>query len=164
VAGHSAPGPTLSSTRTRRRSRAHRELEVLCSAIMGSYRRPERMRRLLGTLFVAWALSPSGAGACGLSGPWYVSSDDGYTGIFIIEEVTDDVSCEAQLRAFSPVGESALEACRVLRSDKVVVYCEIISASFFFGPPSNFILDDQGSVLKGRWISDISGNVIFVKQ
>jgi hypothetical protein len=51
-------GPTLSSTRTRRRSRAHRELEVLCSAIMGSYRRPERMRRLLGTLF----------GSCGIFG------------------------------------------------------------------------------------------------
>jgi hypothetical protein len=124
----------------------------------------EPMRRLLGILFATWTLSPSGAGACGLSGPWYVSSDDGYTGIFLIEKVVDEVTCEARLNVFSPLGDSAVEACRVLRSDKVVVYCEIISASFFFGPPDNFILDDQGSVLKGRWISDISGNVVFVKQ
>jgi predicted small lipoprotein YifL len=62
------------------------------------------MRRLLKVLFVAWALSPSGAGACGLTGPWYVSSDDGYTGIFVIEQVLDDASCEARLNVFSPLG------------------------------------------------------------
>jgi hypothetical protein len=90
------------------------------------------MRRLLGILFAAWALSPSETGGCGLSGPWYVRSDDGYTGIFVIEKVIDEVTCEARLSVFSPVGDSALEACRVLRSDKVVIYCEIISASFFF--------------------------------
>ena len=117
------------------------------------------MRRLLGILFAAWALSPSGAGACGLSGSWYVSSDDGYTGIFIIEKVIDDASCEARLSVFSPVGESAVELCRVLRSDKVVIYCEIISASFFFKAPDNFILEEQGEVLKGRWISDISATL-----
>lgn len=122
------------------------------------------MRRLLGFLLAMWALFPSGAGACGLSGPWYVRSDDGYTGIFIIEQVIDDVSCEARLTVFSPLGESALEACRVLRSDKVVIDCEIVSASFFFGAPDNFILEDHGEVLKGRWISDISANVLFEKQ
>ena len=122
------------------------------------------MRRLLGILFVVGALSPSGAGACGLSGPWYVSSDDGYTGIFIVERVIDEESCEARLSVFSPLGESAVETCRVLRSDKVVIYCEIISASFFFKAPDNFILEDQGEVLKGRWISDISANVEFAKQ
>ena len=122
------------------------------------------MRRLLGILFVAWALASSGAGACGLSGPWYVTSDDGYTGIFTIEKVIDDARCEARLNVFSPLGDSAVEACRVLRSDNIVIYCEIISASFFFGSPDNFILEDQGEVLKGRWISDISGNVVFVKQ
>jgi hypothetical protein len=39
--------------------------------------------------------------------------------------------------------------------------CGMVSSS---GRRTIFILDDQGSVLKGRWISDISGNVIFVKQ
>ena len=121
------------------------------------------MRRLLGILFVAWALASSGAGACGLSGPWYVTSDDGYTGIFTIEKVIDDARCEARLNVFSPLGDSAVEACRVLRSDKVVVYCEIISASFFKAP-DNFILEDQGEVLKGRWVSDISGKVVFFRQ
>ena len=121
------------------------------------------MRRLLGILLVAWALSPTGAGACGLTGPWYVSSDDGYTGIFIVEEVIDEVTCEAQLRVFSPLGESAVEACRVLRSDRIVIYCEVISTSLFWHP-DNFILEDRDEVLKGRWISDISGNVEFAKQ
>jgi hypothetical protein len=130
---------------------------------MGSCGRLEPMRRLLGILFAAWTLSPSGAGACGLSGPWYVSSDDGYTGIFVIEKVIDDASCEARLNVFSPLGDSAVEACRVLRSDNIVIYCEVISTSFFWHP-DNFILEDQGSVLTGRWISDISGNVAFVKQ
>src|ERR671919_1220050 len=120
------------------------------------------MRCLFGILFAASALSPAGAGACGLSGPWYVSSDDGYTGIFIVEKVIDGASCEARLSVFSPVGESAVEACRVLRSDKVVIYCEIISASFFKAP-DNFILEDRGEVLEGRWISDISANVVFAK-
>jgi hypothetical protein len=46
----------------------------------------------------------------------------------------------------------------------VVIYCDIISAGFFFGGPANFILEDQGELLKGRWMSDISGNVVFVKQ
>jgi hypothetical protein len=122
------------------------------------------MCRLLCILFVAWALVPSGAGACGLSGPWYVRSDDGYTGIFIIEEVIDESTCEARLSAFSPLGESAVEACRVLRSEKVVIYCEILEASQFFWIPDNFILEDQGQVLKGQWISNTSGNVVFVKQ
>jgi predicted small lipoprotein YifL len=122
------------------------------------------MRRLLGILFVAWALAPSGVGACGLSGPWYVRSDDGYTGIFTIEEVIDESTCEARLSAFSPLGESAVEACRVLRSEKVVIYCEVVEASQFFWTPDNFILEDQGEVLKGQWISNTSGNVVFVKQ
>jgi hypothetical protein len=122
------------------------------------------MRRLLGILFAAWVLAPPGASACGLSGPWYVRSDDGYTGIFIIEKVIDDVSCEARLNVFSPAGESAVALCRVLRSDKIVVYCEIMFASFFLKPPDNFILEDHGEVLRGRWISDISTNVVFTKQ
>ena len=78
---------------------------------------PGAMRRLLVILFVAWALHPSAAGACGLSGPWYVSSDDGCTGIFVIETAIDDTSCEARRNVFSPLGDSAVEACRVLRSD-----------------------------------------------
>jgi hypothetical protein len=122
------------------------------------------MRRLLGILFVAWALAPSDAGACGVSGPWYVRSDDGYTGIFVIEKVIDETSCEARLSAFSPLGESAIEACRVLRSDKVVIYCEVVEASQFFWTPDNFILEDQGEVLDGRWISNYFGSVVFVKQ
>jgi hypothetical protein len=121
------------------------------------------MRRLLGILLVAWALSPAAAGACGLSGPWYVSSDDGYTGIFIVEKVIDSASCEARLNVFSPLGDNAVEACRVLRSDNIVIYCDVISTSLFW-QPDNFILEDQGEVLRGRWISDISGNVVFVKQ
>jgi hypothetical protein len=92
---------------------------------------PELMHRLLGISFLAWALSPSSAGACGLSGPWYVSSEDGYAGIFIVEKAIDDGSCEARLSVFSPLGDSAVEICRVLRSDKVVIYCEIISGGFF---------------------------------
>jgi hypothetical protein len=122
------------------------------------------MRRLPGFLFVVWALAPSGAAACGLSGPWYVRSDDGYTGIFIIEKVIDESNCEARLSAFSPLGESAVEACRVLRSDKVVIYCEVVEASQFFWTPDNFILEDQGKILEGRWISNTSGNVVFLKQ
>jgi hypothetical protein len=121
------------------------------------------MHRLLGISFLAWALSPSSAGACGLSGPWYVSSEDGYTGIFIVEKVIDDASCEARLSVFSPLGDSAVETCRVLRSEKVVIYCEIISGGFFKAP-DNFILEDRGEVLRGRWISDISANVLFAKQ
>ena len=121
------------------------------------------MHRLLGILFLAWALPPSGAGACGLSGPWYVSSEDGYTGVFIVEKVIDSASCEARLSVFSPLGDSAVEACRVLRSDKVVIYCEIVSEGFFKAP-DNFILEDRGEVLEGRWISDISANVLFAKQ
>lgn len=121
------------------------------------------MRGLLGILFAGWLLCPSGAAACGLSGPWYVSSDDGFTGIFIIEKVIDDASCEARLNVFSPLGDSAVEARRVLRSDNIVIYCEVISTSFFWHP-DNFILEDQGTILKGRWISDISGTVVFVSQ
>jgi hypothetical protein len=121
------------------------------------------MHRLLGILFLARALCPSSAGACGLSGPWYVSSEDGYTGVFIVERVIDRATCEARLSVFSPLGDSATEACRVLRSDKVVVYCDIVSASFFKAS-DNFILEDQGEVLRGRWISDISANVVFAKQ
>ena len=131
---------------------------------MGSCGRLESMRRLLGILFAAWALAPSGAAACGLSGPWYVRSDDGYTGMFIIEKVIDETSCEARLTVFSSLGESAVEACRVLRSDKVVIYCEVVEASLFFWTPDNFILEDQGEVLEGRWISNTSGNVVFTKQ
>jgi hypothetical protein len=41
---------------------------------------------------------------CGLSGAWFVSSDD-YIGIFIVEKVIDRASCEARLSVFSPVGE-----------------------------------------------------------
>jgi hypothetical protein len=125
--------------------------------------RPELMHRLLGISFLAWVLSPSGAGACGLSGPWYVSSEDGYTGLFIIEKVIDATSCDARLSVFSPLGDSAVEACRVLRSDKVVIYCEVMFGDFFKAP-DNFILEDRGDVLEGRWISDISANVLFSKQ
>jgi hypothetical protein len=92
-----------------------------------------------------------------------VSSDDGYTGIFMVEKVIDGASCEAPLSVFSPPGDSAVEARRVLRSDKVVIYCEIVSASFFRAP-DNFILEDRGEVLRGRWVSDISGNVVFARQ
>jgi hypothetical protein len=63
---------------------------------------PKPMRRLLGILFVAWALAPSAAAACGLTGPWYARSDDGYTGIFIIEKVIDESSCEAPTERFLP--------------------------------------------------------------
>ena len=122
------------------------------------------MHRLSVILFVAAAFAPSGGDACGLSGPWHIRSDDGYTGIFIIENVIDETSCEARLRAFSPLGESAVEACRVLRSDNVVIYCEVVEASQFFWTPDNFILEDQGEVLEGRWISNTPGNVAFVKQ
>jgi hypothetical protein len=125
--------------------------------------RADLMHRLLAISFLAWALSLSDAGACGLSGPWYVSSEDGYTGIFIVEKVIDDTSCEARLSVFSPLGDSAVERCRVLRSDKVVIYCNINSASAFKAP-DNFILDDRGDVLEGRWISDISTHVEFTKQ
>jgi hypothetical protein len=121
------------------------------------------MRRLLEILFVAWALAPSAAGACGLAGPWYVRSDDGYTGIFVIEKVVDEVTCEARLNVFSPLGDSAVEACRVLRSDNIVISCEVVATSFFWHP-DNFILEDQGEILKGRWISDILANVVFARQ
>ena len=121
------------------------------------------MRRLLGILFVGWTLSAPGAKACGLSGPWYVSSDDGYTGIFLIEHVINDTSCEARLNVFSPLGDYAVEACHVLRSDKIVIYCEVVSTNFFW-EPDNFILQDQGEALRGRWISDLSANVVFARQ
>ena len=114
-------------------------------------------------VFAMWWLYPFTAGACGLSGPWYVSSDDGYTGIFVVEKVIDDLTCDARLSVFSPVGDSAVEACRVLRSENIVISCEIVSTSFFWHP-DNFILEDQGDVLKGQWISDITGNVVFTKQ
>ena len=52
----------------------------------------------------------------------------------------------------------------MLRSDKVVIYCEVVEASQSFWIPDNFILEDQGEVLKGQWISNTSGNVVFVKQ
>ena len=121
------------------------------------------MRSAIAIVFAMWWLYPFTAGACGLSGPWYVSSDDGYTGIFVIEKVVDDVTCEAGLNVFSPLGDSAVEACRVLRSVNIVISCEIVSTSFF-RHPDNFILEDQGDVLKGQWISDITGDVLFTKQ
>jgi hypothetical protein len=121
------------------------------------------MRHMLAIAFATWVLCPTGASACGLSGPWYVSSDDGYTGIFVIEQVIDDASCEARLNVFSPLGDSAVEACRVLRSDNIVIYCEVVSTSFFW-QQDNFILEDRGEVLTGRWISDISANVVFARQ
>ena len=121
------------------------------------------MHRLLAILFVARAFSPTDTGACGLIGPWYVSSEDGYTGLFTIEKVIDQTSCEARLSVFSPLGGSAVEACRVLRSDKVVIYCEIVSGGFLKAP-DNFILEDRGAVLEGRWISDISAYVEFTKE
>jgi hypothetical protein len=93
-----------------------------------------------------------------------VRSDDGYTGVLIIEKVIDESSCEARLSAFSPLWESAVEACRVLRSDKVVIYCEVVEATQLFWTPDNFILEDQGEVLEGRWISNTSGKVVFVRQ
>ena len=56
--------------------------------------RTTAMRNLFASLLAIRVLSPSAAGACGLSGPWYVSSYDGYTGIFVIEKVVDGVrSC-----------------------------------------------------------------------
>jgi hypothetical protein len=108
-----------------------------------------------------WALFPSAAGACGLSGPWYIRSDDGYTGIFIIEKVIDESSCEARLSAFSPLGESAVEACRVLRSDKVVIYCEVVEASQFFWTPDNFILEDQAISWKGGGSPILQGTLFL---
>ena len=54
------------------------------------------------------------------------------TGIFVIEKIIDDASCEARLNVFSPLGDSAVEACRVLRSDNIVIYREVISTSFFW--------------------------------
>jgi hypothetical protein len=45
----------------------------------------------------------------------------------------------------------------------VVIYCHMVSGGFFKAP-DNFILEDQGEVLRGRWISDISANVLFAKQ
>jgi hypothetical protein len=74
------------------------------------------------------------------------------------------VTCEARLNAFSPLGDSAVEACRVLRLDKIVIYCEVVKASQFFWTPDNFILEDQDEVLEGWWLSNTSGNVVFVKQ
>jgi hypothetical protein len=72
-------------------------------------------------------------------------------------------SCEARLNVFSPLGDYAVEACHVLRSDNIVIYCEVVSTNFFW-EPDNFILQDQGEVLRGRWISDISANVVFARQ
>ena len=46
---------------------------------------------------------------------------------------------------------------------QVVVYCGVVSASVFKAP-DNFILEHQGEVLRGRWISDIAANVVFAKQ
>jgi hypothetical protein len=73
--------------------------------------------------------------------------------------VIDDARCEARLNVFSPLGDNAVEACRVLRSDNIVTYCDVISTSFFW-PPDNFVVEDQGEVLRGRWISGISANVV----
>jgi hypothetical protein len=67
---------------------------------------------------------------------------------FLIEKVVDEVTCEARLNVFSPLGDSAVEACRVLKSDSIVIYCDVISTSFFWHP-DNFILEDQDEVLKG---------------
>jgi hypothetical protein len=39
----------------------------------------------------------------------------------------------------------------------------VISTSFFW-QPDNFILEDHGEVLRGRWISGISANVVFARQ
>jgi hypothetical protein len=121
------------------------------------------MRRLLGMLFAAWALCRSDAAACGLNGPWYVRSDDGYTGIFVIERVVDEATCEARLNVYSPLGDSAIEACRALRSNNIVIYCDVVATSSFW-KPDNFILEDQGKILKGRWVSGISANVVFAKE
>ena len=107
---------------------------------------------------------PSGTSACGLSGPWYVTREDGNTGIFIVEKAIDDTSCEARLSVFLPLGDSAVETCRVLRSEKVVIYCEVVEASQFFWIPDNFIVEDQSGILEGRWISNTSGNVVFTEQ
>ena len=70
------------------------------------------------------------------------------------------MTCEARLNVFSPLGDSAVEACRVLRSDNIVISCEVVSTSFFWHL-DNFILEDHGEILKGQWVSDITGNVLF---
>src|SRR5688572_22422306 len=101
------------------------------------------MRNVLAILLVVWSLSPSAGRACGLSGPWHVN---------------------VWLSVFSPVGESAVEACRILRSDKIVIYCEIVSANSWSASPDNFILDDRDETLEGQWVSDTSATVVFTKQ
>ena len=73
------------------------------------------------------------------------------------------MTCEARLNVFSPLGDSAVEACRVLRSDNIVISCEVVSTSFFWHL-DNFILEDHGEILKEQWVSDITGNVLFTKQ
>ncbi len=125
------------------------------------------MRRFLPHLVcLAGALGPVAAAACGLGGAWLVSSEDGYTGIFIIEEEVDRATCEARLNVFSPVGASAAEACRVLRlrSGRVAISCEVLSASPFPWHPDTFLLEPAGDVMAGRWLSDISSRVVFSKQ
>ena len=52
----------------------------------------------------------------------------------------------------------------MLRSEKVVIYCEVVEASQFFWIPDNFIVEDQSGILEGRWISNTSGNVVFTEQ
>ena len=93
-----------------------------------------------------------------------MTREDGNTGIFIVEKAIDDTSCEARLSVFLPLGDSAVETCRVLRSEKVVIYCEVVEASQFFWIPDNFIVEDQSGILEGRWISNTSGNVVFTEQ
>ncbi len=70
---------------------------------------------------------------------------------------------EARLNVYSPLGDSAIEACRVLRSENIVISCDVVATNFFWSP-DNFILQDQGEVLKGRWVSDISANVVFARE
>jgi hypothetical protein len=83
--------------------------------------------------------------------------------IFIIEEVTDDVSCEAQLRVFSPSGRALSR--RAAFSDRTrwsstARSSRQVSSS---GRRTISYWMIRAASLRG-WISDISGNVIFEKQ
>jgi hypothetical protein len=45
-----------------------------------------------------------------------------------------------------------------------VIYCKVVEATQFFWTPDNFIAEDQDEILKGRWICNTSGDVVFTKQ
>ena len=69
---------------------------------------------------------------------------------------------EAQWADKVPVGRARIQMLRVFKRTNCLHIQ--LQPSSFFKPPDNFILDDQGEVLRGRWISDNSANVVFAKQ